>query len=379
MPDRIGQTLPVGWISSKRTSAIVLGIAGLVVVASIWGIYTSDGSVAAREREARLDAARTGLAADTGPILEVEALRIARVAAPEIVELTGVLAPVRSTWVAAEIAGRVVEVPVEEYSRVAAGALLVQLDPALPEAQRIRAAALHALARDELERQRNLGSRSVASDAELDRAIAEERRAYADLVEARTRLEYTRITAPFDGLVNELELDPGAFVQPGTVVAQVLDVSTIEVTVLVGDRQIGALEPDRPARVRIDPLGNDAFDGRIARVGRATREGSGRYPVVVALDNEDGRLLPGMLAHVQLEIGDAPAIRIPSSAVVHEFELDYVYALDDDDVLHRRRVSTRPVPFRPDQVEIREGLAPDERIVVSDVRRLAGGQRVLVR
>jgi membrane fusion protein (multidrug efflux system) len=357
----------------------VLGLAGLVALASAWAIFTSDGAVARRERDSRLAAARTDGGANATPVLEVETMRIARESAPEIVEIAGVLEPVRSTWVAAEIAGRVVEVPVEEYARVEAGDLLVQLDPALPEAERIRAAALHALARDELERQRSLGSRSVASEAELDRALAEERRAYADLLEARTRLAHTRIVAPFDGLVNELVLDPGAYVQPGTPIAQILDVSTIELTVLVGDRQIGALSAGGTARVRIDPLGNEFVDGRIVRVGRAAQDASGRYPVVVGLANDEGRLLPGMLAHVQLEIGTAPAIRIPSSAIVREFELDYVYVLDEDDAVRRQRIATRPVPFRPDQVEVREGLEPGDRIVVSDVRRLASGQRVLVR
>jgi len=369
----------VSWISSHRTSALVLGVAGLLFLFAMWGFYTSDGAVAARERDARLeDAMKGGTAREDSPI-EVEVVLANEDASIEIVELAGVLEPLRSTWVAAEIAGSVVDVPVEEYARVEKGTLLLQLDPALPEAEAIRARALHSLAVDELERQKRLGSRSVASKAELDRAIAEERRAYASLLEARTRLSHTRITAPFDGLVNSLELDPGAYVQPGTQIAQVLDISKIELTVLVGDRQISALAPGAAARVRVDPLGNETVEGRIVRVGGAPQETSQRYPVVVGLDNPEGRLLPGMLAHVQFEIGSRRAIRIPARAVVREFELDYVFTIETDDRVRRARVTTRPVAFRPDRVEITDGIEVGARIVVSNVGQLSNATRVVVR
>ena len=146
-----------------------------------WGFYTSDGAAKARERDARLEAARAEGAGATGttPTLEVEVQVARSIAETEIVELAGVLEPVRSTWVAAELAGRIVEVPAAEHSAVEQGALLVRLDGALPRAELIRAEASHALAESELARQRRLGSRSVASEAELDQAEAEERRTFA--------------------------------------------------------------------------------------------------------------------------------------------------------------------------------------------------------
>lgn len=358
---------------------VVIGLAVVVFAGAVWGLYSSEGAAKARERDERLAAARAGGASGAAPTLEVEVLRVERAPAADVVELAGVLEPVRTTWVAAEIAGRIVEVGAEEHSIVAAESLLVRLDSALPEAELIRARASHRLARDELERQQRLGSRSVASEAELDRARAEERRAYADLLEAQTRLEHTRITAPFDGLVNSLDLDPGAYVQPGSPIAEVLDVSTIEVEVPVSDRQVGAIRVGAGARVRVDPLGNDLLDGRVVRVGGAPQAESQRYPVVVELPNPDARLLPGMLAHVRLDVGRASSIRIPSRAVLREFELDYVFVLDGDDVVRRTRVATRPVPFRPDRIEIREGLEEGDRLVASGVSQLRDGLRVIPR
>jgi membrane fusion protein (multidrug efflux system) len=369
----------VSWLKTNRTSAIVVGLAFLISVGAYLGLLTSDGAVKARERASRLEAARTGFVAEETASFEVDFIVARKASSTEILELTGVLEPIRSTWVAAEIAGRIVEVPAVEYSTIAANGLLVRLDSALPEAELIRAKASHQLARDELDRQQRLGSQSVASEADLDRANAEERRSYAALLEARTRLDHTRIRAPFDGLINSLQLDPGAYVQPGAAIAQILDVSSVEITVLVGDLQIGALEQNAPVGVRVDPLGNERFEGRIARVGGAPEENSQRYPVVVVLENDAGQFRPGMLATLELEVGNAIAIRLPVQTIQHEFELDYVFVLDDEDRARRIRVVTRPVPFRPDQIEIRSGLQEGDRIVVSSVSRIRDGMRVIAR
>ena len=109
-----------------------------------------------------------------------------------------------------------------------------------------------------------------------------------------------------------------------------------------------------------------------------------RYPVVVELaspEEEDANRLPrpGMVAHVQFEVGNEAAIRLPARAVLDEFELQYVFVLDEDDHATRRRVSTRPVAFRPDRVEITDGLEDGARVVVTAVDQLRSGMRVLTR
>jgi len=84
-------------------------------------------------------------------------------------------------------------------------------------------------------------------------------------------------------------------------------------------------------------------------------------------------MFPGMLAHALLEVGRVPAIRLPVRALIREFELDYVFVIDADNRARRLRVVTRPVPFRPDQFEVREGLEEGQRVAVSGVSQLREG------
>jgi membrane fusion protein (multidrug efflux system) len=380
-------------MSRRSLPVLVLGLAGLVLVAALWLLRTSPGAEAERERSTLA----RGVGIDEtspppAPRFQVDALVTRETDAPVVVDVAAVLEPVRQVTLAAEVAGKVVELAVQEHDHVAVGDALVRLDPDLPEAalERARASLVRGeasarLARAELGRQQDLSRRGVASAAELERTesqaettAAEVAELRAALREAETRLTKTTLRAPFGGIVTDLDLDPGAYVQPGSPVATLVDLSEIEVEVGVDDRQVLALVAGDPVRVRVDVYPGEWFEGRIVSVGRAPDPQTRKYPVPVRLPNPDERLLPGMLGSVRFELAaSGQTLRIPRRAVLREFELDYVYVLEDANgdraTARRRRITTRGVPFRPDLVEVATGLEAGERIAVSAVRELREG------
>lgn len=373
-----------------RTSTVVLGLAAAALTIGTALFLGADrGAVAADGAEL------PGVgAAEVRGALEVEAFRVRHASTPVTAEVRAVLRGVRSVELAAEVEGRILEVPAEEHEPVAAGDVLVRLDPVLLEAaveraqaSLLRARAVHRLARLELDRQRDLAARQVASAAELDRAESEERASFAaaaearaSLADARARLAKTEIAAPFDGVVNWLDLEPGAYVRPGTRLAELIDLSAIEVEVGVSDRQVIVLRPGAAATVEVEVYPGERFAGTIARVGRAADSRTQQYPVEVRIPNPDERLLPGMVGRVQLQLGEGRAsILVPRRATQREFDLDYVFVLEPDGAsatVVRRRVQTRPVPFRPDLLEVVSGLEDGDWVAVSKLRELATGQRV---
>jgi RND family efflux transporter MFP subunit len=386
--------------STSRVPLVILVLAGVAVAGGLWLLRTSPGARAERERAATLARSEApGSETRPAPALAVDAVVAVRRSARSRVDLSAVLEPVRSVVVGAEIAGKVVEVVSTEHEHVAAGDLLVRLDPELPGAvaDRVRASLVRAqatarLARADLQRQKDLSARGVSSAAELERAESQAATTEAQVVEARaqlaeaeTRLAKTRITAPFAGVVTRLDLEPGAYVQPGGPVAWLVDLSEIEIEVQVGDRQVVALRSGNPVEVEVDAFPGESFKGRILRVGRAPDADTNRYPVPIRVPNPAERLLPGMLGSVRFALGDArSSLELPRSALRREFELDYVFvleALDEGDglaVARRRRVATRTLPFRPDRIEVTDGLAEGERVAVTGVRELQEGTRVQV-
>jgi membrane fusion protein (multidrug efflux system) len=379
----------------------VLALLGLLGTAALY--YFSPSEVARRERAAARAVTRhegggvdvaSPLSPHPAPSVSVRALEVQRGGSQRRVRVSGLLSPLRSVTLSAEEPGSVEEVLFEEHARVEAGDVLVRLDATArraaverAESALIRARAAHRLAKLELERQQNLSKREFASTADLDRTLNQERAAYAalgearaTLTEARDRLAKTEIRAPFAGTVNWLDLEPGSYLKAGERVAEILDLSSIEIEVGVTDRQVVALGAGDPVELVVDVFPGERFVGSIARLGRSAAAQSQRYPVEVQVPNPGEQLLPGMVAEVVFEIGaDASAIEIPRHATIREYELDYVYVLESrNGVWHarRRRVSLRPVPFRPDLVEIVEGLDGGERIAETGVAELRDGLSV---
>ncbi|MDJ0865889.1 MAG: efflux RND transporter periplasmic adaptor subunit [Myxococcota bacterium] len=392
-------------------SAVVLGLAGGLVVLALWLFRTSPAAEAQRAAEERRAAAREqpdaqGEAAPVGqpeagpPSLVVDAVTVRAAPARLRVERTGMLEARRTVVIGAEVAGRVVEVPSEEHTAVGAGEVIVRLDPALPRVavERAQAALLSAeasarLARAELARSQELTRKGVTSSAAQERAEAEERtgdaavaQARAALHDAETRLEKTEIRAPFAGVLSSLDLEPGAYLRPGDRVAELADLAEIEIEVGVSDEEILALRDGDPAGVTVEALPGQRFAGRVHRPGRTADARTRKYPVPVRVPNPDGALLPGMLGTVTFELGgEQPALRVPRRAVGREFDLEFVYVLEAPDGeavsarAQRRRVATRPVPFRPELLEVRDGLEPGERVALSGLRELRDGLLVRVR
>ncbi len=382
-------------MQKSRAISIVVGlVAALVFAVAVALVQSSPEAKAEREREQAIGGAA---AVAPPPAVSVDAWVARPVDARLAVEVAGMLAPVRSVALGAEVAGQVVEVAVEEHATVAAGALIARLDQALPQAALEQAKANRGVAeatlsqaRAELHRQRDLAKRGIASAVELervetdaDRAAAELARARAQVLDAETRLAKTRIVAPFAAVVSSFDLEPGAYLAPGQVVAQLLDVSQLEIEVGVGEREVGALRAQQPAEVRVDVFPGETFGGRVHRVGRAPDQQTRRYPIPVRLTDPSGRLLPGMLATVRFEIGEArPTLRVPRRALQTEFDLTYVFEIvtEKDGVdqgrLVRHRVEARRVPFRPDLVDVTSGLEGGERLVITGVGDLRDSMEV---
>ncbi len=381
-----------------RTPVVVLAAAVVLLLLAVWLQRTSPSAEAEREVERRRAAVAGGERPEPPPTVTVDAVTVRASTARSLVDVAGELQAVRRVTVGAEVAGRVVEVPALEHLPVATGDVLVRLDPELPRAAVARArAALRSaearreLASAELARQQRLAGRGVASTAELERAESEARtgeaaveEARAALLDAQTRLAKTEIRAPFAAVVSRLDLEPGAYLQSGQSVADLADLSEVELEVGVSEGDILALRDGDAARVAVEAIHGRWFDGRVVRPARTADPVTRRYPVTVRLPNPEGVLLPGMIATVRFELGDArPVLRIPRRAVQREFDLEYLFVLEGGDAdearVSRRRVSTRTVPFRPELLEVREGLAGGERVAVSGLRELRDDLRVRVR
>ncbi|NNL67080.1 MAG: efflux RND transporter periplasmic adaptor subunit, partial [Myxococcales bacterium] len=240
-------------------------------------------------------------------------------------------------------------------------------------------------------RRTGLAERGVASDADLDDARNGARVASAALREARAELTQAQddlakkiILAPFSGVLRSFDVEVGEYTRDGDRLGELLDLSAARVKLGLSDREVVAVSPGQPVVARVDARPGETFAGEVLRVGAASDPETRKFPVEVELPNPEGRLLPGMVATVELVLGAAQQrTLIPAEAAVDEFGLRFVWVIETTEtgqrVARRRRIGVRAVPFQPDRVEVLSGLSEGEEIALTATRQLTEGERVLTR
>ena len=231
--------------------------------------------------------------------------------------------------------------------------------------------------------------RGAASSSALEDAISVEQVAQAALRESlaevrRAQDDLTKkvIRAPLAGVLRSFDVEEGEYVRSGQPLGELLDLERAKVRIGLSDREVVAVRSGQAVRMQLEAYPEETFQAEIARVGAAWDVDTRKFPVEIEIDNPDGRLLPGMIAEVSFYLGEASTVQvIPRDAALKEFGLRFIYVVasapDGSQLIARkRRITVRPMPFRPAEFEVLTGLSDGEEIATSGVSGLHDGDAV---
>ena len=253
---------------------------------------------------------------DTQPQVETEApiprVRVTTVIGEEHVRTIAVLGRTEAknaVSVRAEMTGRVAEIVAEKGAMVEAGAVLVKLDPENLPAKLAEAQARLSQRKIAYESARKLSKGGYSSQLNLAEAKANLEAARAEVKGMQRDLDNTTITAPFAGVVDELPMDAGDFIdQVGGVVARVIDLSAMIAAGEVVERDIGGISLGGTAFVEL-PDGRQ-FDATVSFIAKASSAATRTFKVEVRFDVADGSVPEGMTAELRLPMERIKAHKI---------------------------------------------------------------------
>ena len=201
--------------------------------------------------------------------------------------------------VRAETTGRVAEIVAEKGSMVEAGTVLVKLDPENLPAKLAEAKARLSQRKIAYESARKLSKGGYSSQLNLAEAKANLEAARAEVKGMQRDLDNTTITAPFAGVVDELPMDAGDYIDKvGGVVARVIDLSAMLAAGEVAERDIGNISLGGAAYIEL-PDGRE-FDAEVSFIAKASNAATRTYKVEVRFDVADGSVPEGMTAELHL-------------------------------------------------------------------------------
>ncbi|MFD2110404.1 efflux RND transporter periplasmic adaptor subunit [Thiorhodococcus fuscus] len=321
-------------------------------------------------------------AAQERPPPTVETARVERATIADRIRATGTLQAPEAVTITARTAGRVEKMHFEEGQRVAKGTLLVELERDRSEAAVERAAARLEQRSSAEARREELMARDFVSAAEMDSAEAAAREAKAQLRIAREDLDDRSIEAPFAGVIGRRLISIGTLLKPGDPIARLSRTQPLDLLFMVPGVEIGRIAPYQRVEATTPAYPSQRFDGALTLIGTEVDPGTRTLPLEATFDNPDGLLKPGMFMQVALIVGQRETLRIPEAAVITEGPNTLVYALRspaEDEKNSEARVERRQVETgtrRDGWVEIHNGVAAGERVVVAGLQGLRDGLAV---
>ncbi|HEX6900371.1 MAG TPA: efflux RND transporter periplasmic adaptor subunit [Thermoanaerobaculia bacterium] len=303
--------------------------------------------------------------------------------------LTGTLRAEEEATLRAQLAGAVLETYAEPGEPVRQGETLARLDStSLMDAYNsARAAVTNAqsnlqLARRNAERQRELFQAGIVAARDVEIANQNVVSAQAGVAQARSQLAtaekqlgYTRVVAPFTGVVSERQAAAGDVVQPGTAIYTIVDPSVLELEASVPAEERGSLEVGAPVEFTVTGYADRVFRGEITRINPSVDPATRQVRVYTEIPNAGNALVSGLFAEGRIANQSRIGLTVPTRAIDRRMAKPAVVLVRAGKVA-RQEVQLGITDERAQRVEIRQGVHAGDVVLMGGAQEIPPGTAV---
>ncbi len=294
-------------------------------------------------------------------------------------EAVGTIRATRGVELSAETSGEIIAISVQSGEQVKAGQAILTLNNSSQRASRSGQEANLKLARQLYERDALLIKQKSIPQSQYDRSKANLDGALAQLAETDAQLDNKRIVAPFAGTTGLIKVKVGDYIESGTPITNLQDLSELEIDFSVPDRYVPSLRAGLKIAVHTAAFPDRVFNATLSALDARVEMGTRNILARATLTDSEG-LLPGMFARLIIDL-DQPrrVVTVPETAVSYSLHGDTVYVLlqtTGQTTAQPRVVKTGAT--RDGQIAILDGLLSSEWVVTVGQNKLYRDARVIV-
>lgn len=292
----------------------------------------------------------------------------------------GFIEPNQGVTLTTEVSGVIDSINFESGQEVTEGQHLLTLDSKVERANLKSTEARLPAAKAKFERYQGLFTRGSISKEALDEAEANYRSLVADIESLKAAIGRRTIDAPFDGVVGLRNVFLGEYLQPGTDIVRLEDISVMKLRFTVPQTDISKIYLGQPVNIAVDAYPDTAFSGKVSAIEPAVNYQSGLVQVQADIPNNEGQLRAGMFARASIVL---PTIEdqvvIDQTAINFTLYGESVYVVQDVEGEQRVTQQILKVGERiGHSAHILEGLKPGDQVVTSGQVRLNNGAKVKI-
>jgi membrane fusion protein (multidrug efflux system) len=300
------------------------------------------------------------------------------------IQAVGNVQAVQGVMVNNQVEGQVREILFESGDQVRAGQPLVRLDTDVDEADLAGLEAALELAQTKLRRNQRLLRERAVSQGDFDEVSAQLQQAQAGVQAKKALIRQKTIRAPFTGQLGIRQVNLGQYLEAGYAIVALEALDPVYVDYALPERHLSDLKVGQAVEVSTAAFPDDVFPGKVQAISPAVNRETRNIQVRALLANPKLRLRPGMFAKVGTFLpGRDAVLTLPRRAITFNTYGDSVFLIQDGTgeqedslIVQRRQVRTGAV--RGDEIEIVDGLANGDRVVLAGQVKLRNGAAVQI-
>jgi membrane fusion protein, multidrug efflux system len=288
----------------------------------------------------------------------------------------GSLRAARGSDLALDVAGLVTGVYVKSGDDVKQGQLLLQLRDSDDVAQLHQLEATAALAQVTFERAQREIAVKVIAQADFDQAAADLKAKQAAVAQQQVNVSKKQLRAPFAGHCGIVTINPGTYLNSGTVVVTLQQLDPVYVDFRLPQEDLGQVHPGLEVRLTLDAFPGESFPGKITAADPLVDSASRNFQAEATVPNAARKLLPGMFVRVAVLSGTKQHyLTLPQTAVTFNPYGSTVFLVQKDDKgkATAQQVFVTTGPTRGDQIAVLKGVKDGDQVVTSGQLKLKNG------
>jgi membrane fusion protein (multidrug efflux system) len=295
----------------------------------------------------------------------------------------GLLESVQGVDVTSEIAGLISEIKFDSGQEVHANDILVRLDDSVEQGQLRQAQAQLPALLSSLSRYRTLTAQGNSPQSSLDNAQSQADSMQQQIQSLQATVARKTIRAPFDGILGVRLVNLGQLINPGTVIANLQNISAMRVRLLITQRDFSRVQVGHPVVARVDAYPDQRFSGNVIAIEPSVNPQSGIVRVQAEISNDRRLLRAGMMATLEVILPDVQRVLVvPATAVTYTLYGNSAFVVkseagpDGQPRTVAQRVTVQTGERRGNDVVVTAGLNAGDQVVTVGQVRLDNGSLV---
>jgi RND family efflux transporter MFP subunit len=286
------------------------------------------------------------------------------------IEQAGKINSKENILVSAEMGGLITQINASEGQWVSKGQPVIELDSDLMRSNVEGLNASLELAKTTFERQEVLWNKKIGSELQYLQIKNQYESLQKKLEAAETQLRKLSISAPINGVIEKLFLNPGELANPGRPAFRIVNTQKVYIEADVAERYANTLKKNTPVKVKLDALGIHK-ESSLSFVGQVINPENSTFKIKIELNNPDGNLKPNGTASLEIQdYVNKQALVVPSQIVKKDMRGDYLFINNKGQA---EKLYVKMGLSQDDKSMIVSGLNPGDQIIVEGYSEVVSG------